>query len=162
MPKTQKDVRSFLGMCNYYRKFVKDYAKLSSPLNNLLRKDTKFHWTEECQSSFETLKQSLISSPILAYPDLSKSFILTCDASSSAIGFVLGQLDSSGKEHVIAFGGRSLSPCERKWSTSEQEMLAILEGIRAYRIYLSDKKFSIYTDHKALKYVMDQKRSTVV
>lgn len=73
---------------------------------------------------------------------------------------MLGQLDSSGKEHVIAFGGRSLSPCERKWSTSEQEMLAILEGIRAYRIYLSDKKFTIYTDHKALKYVMDQKRST--
>lgn len=68
---------------------------------------------------------------------------------------MLGQLDSSGTEHVIAFGGRSLSPCERKWSTSEQEMLAILEGIRAYRIYLSDKKFTIYTDHKALKYVMD-------
>lgn len=107
-------------MCNYYRKLIKDYA----PLNNLLRKDTKFHWTDEFQSSFETLKQSLISSPILAYPDLSKSFILTCDASSSAIGFVLGQLDGSDKEHVIAFGGRSLSTCERKWSTSEQEMFA--------------------------------------
>lgn len=160
VPKTQKDVRSFLGMCNYYRKFVKDYAKLSSPLNNLLRKDVKFHWTEESQLSFDTLKQSLLSSPILVYPDLSKNFILTCDASSSAIGYVLGQIDSSGKEHVIAFGGRSLSPCERKWSTSEQEMLAVIEGIRSYRIYLSDKKFTIYTDHKALKYVMDQKRST--
>lgn len=96
----------------------------------------------------------------MVYPDLSKDFILTCDASSSAIGYVLGQIDSSGKEHAIAFGGRSLSPCERKWSTSEQEMLAVIEGIRSYRIYLSDKKFTIYTDHKALKYVMDQKRST--
>ena len=160
VPKTPKDVRSFLGMCNYYRKFVKDYANLASPLNNLLRKETKFSWTDECQQAFDALKQSLLTSPILAYPDLSKKFILTCDASSSAIGFVLGQLDNSGKEVAIAFGGRSLSPCERNWSTSEQEMLAVIEGIRAYKIYLSDKKFTIYTDHKALKYVMDQKRST--
>ena len=147
-------------MCNYYRKFVQNYSKISSPLNNLLRKDVKFEWTNECQNSFDSMKKALISSPILSYPDMSKNFILTCDASSSAIGFVLGQLDDDNKEHVIAFGGRSLSPCEKKWSTSEQEMLAVLEGIRAYRIYLSDKKFTIYTDHKALKYVMDQKRST--
>ena len=81
VPKTQKDVRSFLGMCNYYRKFVKDYANLASPLNNLLRKETKFSWTDECQQAFDALKQSLLTSPILAYPDLSKKFILTCDAS---------------------------------------------------------------------------------
>ena len=160
LPKTQKDVRSFLGMCNYYRKFVQNYSKITSPLNNLLCKDVKFEWTDECQNSFDSLKKALVSSPILSYPDMSRNFTLTCDASSSAIGFVLGQLDGNGKEHVIAYGGRSLSPCEKKWSTSEQEMLAVLEGIRSYRIYLSDKKFTIYTDHKALKYVMDQKRST--
>lgn len=89
-----------------------------------------------------------------------RNFILTCDASATAIGYVLGQLDDKGKEHVIAYGGRSLTNAERKWSTSEQEMLAVLEGIRSYRIYLSDKKFTIHTDHKALKYVMDQKRAT--
>lgn len=150
----------FLGMCNYYRKFVKNYSKITTPLNNLLRKDVTFKWTSQCQNAFDSLKKALLSSPILSYPDMNKNFILTCDASSSAIGFVLGQLDDSGKEHVIAFGGRSLSPCEKKWSTSEQEMLAVLEGIKAYKIYLSDKKFTIYTDHKALKYVMDQKRTT--
>lgn len=112
-------------------------------------------WTEECQNSFETLKQALLSTPILSYPDLRRNFILTCDASATAIGFVLGQLG-----RVIAYGGRSLTNAERKWSTSEQEMLAVLEGIRSYCIYLSDKKFTIHTDHKALKYVMDQKRAT--
>lgn len=117
-------------MCNYYRKFVQNYSKLTTPLNNLLCKNVKFEWTDECQNSFDSLKKVLLSSPILSYPVISKILSLTCDASSSAIGSVLGQLDDNGKEHVIAYGGRSLSPCEKKWSTSEQEMLAVLEGIR--------------------------------
>ena len=160
VPKSQKDVRSFLGMCNYYRKFVKDYAKIAAPMNYLLRSDVQFQWTDQCQRSFEVLKQALLSSPILAYPDMNKSFILTCDASTTAIGYVLGQFDDEGKEHVIAYGGRSLHDNEKNWCTSEQEMLAIIEGIRSYHIYLADREFKIITDHKALKYVMNQKKTT--
>lgn len=115
-------------MCNNNRKFVQNYSKITTPLNNLLCKDVKFEWTDECQNSFDSLKKALLSSPMLSYPDMSKNFTLTCDASSSAIGFVLGQLYDNGKEYTIAYGGRSLSPCEKKWSTSEQEMLAVLEG----------------------------------
>ena len=88
---------------------------------------------------------------------MNKTFILTCDASTTAIGYVLGQLDDDEKEHVIAYGGRSLHVQN---CTPEQEMLAVIEGIRAYHIYLADKMFKIYTDHKALKYVMDQKKPT--
>lgn len=92
------------------------------------------------------LKQALLSSPVLSYPDLRRNFILTCDASATAIGYVLGQLDDKGKEHGNAYGGRSLTNPERKWSTSEQEMLAVLERFRSYCIYL--------------KYVMDQNCAT--
>ncbi|VDI49285.1 Hypothetical predicted protein [Mytilus galloprovincialis] len=102
-------------MCSYYRKFVDSFANIASPLNALLRKDSekKFHWTLLCQEAFDKLKKALLSAPILAYPDMNKPFMLTCDASSTAIGFVLGQLDSQGREHVIAYGGRSLSRAER-------------------------------------------------
>ena len=158
VPKNQKQVKSFLGMCSYYRKFVDSFANIASPLNALLRKDSekKFHWTLLCQEAFDKLKKALLSAPILAYPDMNKPFMLTCDASSTAIGFVLGQLDSQGREHVIAYGGRSLSRAERIWCTTEQECLAVLEGVKHFRAYLT-RRFRIFTDHKALKYLMDQK-----
>ncbi|CAC5388685.1 unnamed protein product [Mytilus coruscus] len=116
--KTEKQVRSFLGLCNYYRKFVEGTIP--------------FEWTEDCQVAFDKLKKSLISSPILAYPDMSKDFILTTDAIGTAIRYFLAQLDSEGKEKVIAYGGRSLTEAERKWSASEHECLAILEGVKTY------------------------------
>ena len=94
VPKTVKEVRSFLGMCNYYRKFVKSYSSLATPLTDLLQKDKQFIWTEKCQSSFEALKLKLTSSPVLAYADMDKPFELTCDASDSAIGHVLSQRDN--------------------------------------------------------------------
>ena len=92
-PKTVKEVRSSLGMCNYYRKFVKSCASLATPLTDLLQKDKPFMWTNKCQSSFENLKQKLTSSPVLAYADMNKPFELTYDASDSAIGHVLSQRD---------------------------------------------------------------------
>ena len=160
VPKTQKQVKSFLGMCSYYRKFVENFSKIASPLNALLRKDCekKIQWTHQCQEAFDKLKHALLSAPILAYPDMNKPFMLTCDASKTAIGFVLGQLDSQGREHVIAYGGRSLSKAERNWCTTEQECLAVVEGIKHFRTYLT-RRFKIFTDHKALKYLMDQKEA---
>ncbi|CAC5379676.1 Retrovirus-related Pol polyprotein from transposon 297 [Mytilus coruscus] len=123
VPTRKKQVRSFLGMCNYYRRFVDSYSKIVTPLNGLLKKERErsFKWNKECQVAFDNLKQALLTPPVLAYPDMNKPFMVTCDASNSAIGFVLGQLDSQRKERVIAFGCKSLSKTEQVWSTTEKE-----------------------------------------
>ena len=164
-PKTQKELKGFLGLCNYYRRFVKDFSKICIPLNRLLTKDQhkKFaegDWTQECQNAFDKLKIALTTAPVLAYPDMNKPFVLSTDASGYAIGYVLGQLDASGKEHVIAYGGRALRPDERKWCVTELECLAVVQGIETYKHYLSQHKFKVYTDHKALQWLENIKNPT--
>ena len=149
-PKTVKQVREFLGMTNYYRKFIKGYSNISSPMYTLLKSDSKFEWTEECSQAFETLKLALINAPVLTHPNMKKPFILSTDASYNGVGYVLGQLDNAGNEHPIAYGGRSLRKHEKNYAITELECLALLEGIRKYHIYLADNKFTAYTDHKAL------------
>ncbi|CAC5360194.1 unnamed protein product [Mytilus coruscus] len=89
------------GLCNYYRKFVKGYAKIASPLNRILTKDTPFKWTADCQNAFETLKEALTSTPVLNFPNFNKPFIVSCDTSGSAIGYILSQIGDDAKEHVI-------------------------------------------------------------
>lgn len=138
-------------MANYYRKFVPNFSRIATPLNALLTKENKkFVWTEECQRSFENLKQKLLEAPILAFPKSTEPFTLTCDASDTAIGYVLSQKDCEGNEHPIAYGGRSLKSCERNWTTTEKECLAIICGVQAYHPYLSSARFTVQTDHKAL------------
>lgn len=105
-PNNQHEVRQFLGLCNFYRKFVKDYAKITVPINELLHKNYEFKWTDKCQTAFDTLKSALTSAPILAYADMSKPFVLSCDASGHAIGYILGQLDDQNREKVISYGGQ--------------------------------------------------------
>lgn len=100
-------------MCNYYRTFVKDYSKISLPLNRLLQKNVKFIWTEKLSNK---LYLHLL---FFSYPDVRRNFILTCDASTTVISYILGQLDDEEEEHAKAYGGRSLTNAERKWSTSE-------------------------------------------
>lgn len=102
-----------LGLFNYYRKFVKDYSKLTVPLNKLLQKEVKFCWTDECQKAFDILKQAMTTTPILAYPDMSRDFILTCDASGHAIGYILGHKDDENHEQVISYGGTALKNEEK-------------------------------------------------
>ena len=159
-PKTIKEVRSFLGMCNYYRRFIKSYSSITSPLNKLLKKDEDFVWNSDCQTSFETLKRKLTTAPILAHPSMNDTFILTTDASTTAIGYILSQKDKGNRDHVIAYGGRSLSKTEKNWSASDIECLAVIEGIREYKTYLSNNEFIVYTDHKPLQYLMTQKGAT--
>ena len=160
IPNNLKDVRSFLGMCNYYRRFVERYSDIAMPLTSLLRKDNTFDWTDDCQNAFDTLKSKLTSAPILVHPNMNKPFILTTDASNNAIGYYLSQLDSGKRERVIAYGGRSLSKTERNYSTSERECLAIVDGIHAYQSYLAHSEFTVFTDHKPLQYLMKQTRLT--
>ena len=130
-PKNVKQVRSFLGLANYYRKVVKDYAKRAVPLNNLLAKNTEFQWKHECELAFQDLKEALIKPPILAFPDIDKEFVLTTDASGQAIGYILGQVQN-GKEVVIAYGGRALRKAEKCYTISELECLAVIEGVKTY------------------------------
>ena len=104
-PRKLKDVRAFLGLASYYRKFVKDFAKIAAPLTDLTKKETPFQLTDECESAFKTLKDKLVKPPILAYPDYQKEYLLYTDASSNAIGMVLAQVQN-GKERVISYGGR--------------------------------------------------------
>ena len=151
-PKNVKEVRSFLGLMNYYKRFIKDFSKIAAPLSMCLRKDTAFKWTSEWQSAFVYLKAKLVAEPILCYPDMSRRFYLATDASNTGIGFVLSQKDDEGKEHAVAFGGRALRGPETRYSTSEKEYLAIKEGIKTCHPYLADKEFTVYTDHKPLKF----------
>ena len=122
IPKNVKDLRAFLGLCNYYRRFVKGFALIASPLNKLTSKNAKFSWSPECQTAFETLKQALISAPILSYPDFRLPFHLFVDASQTGIGLTLGQI-VDGVERVIAYAGRDLNPAERNYSATCEKHL---------------------------------------
>ena len=152
-PKTQKDVRSFIGLCNYYRKFIFNFSAILKPLNNLLKKETKFAWTNDCEEAFLMLKDKLTTSPVLVYPNMTKPFILSTDASDTAIGFVLGQLDDEKRERVIAYGGRSIRNAEQNWPIHEKECLALVEAITQFRPYLANAQFTVYTDNICTKYL---------
>ena len=153
IPQNQHDIRSFLGLNGYYRKYVKVYAKIVAPLNLLLPKDISFKWTSDCENAFKTLKQALLTAPVLGYPNLNKPFILACDVSGSAIGYILSQLGDDNKEHVIGHGGRALIYTEPNYSVTEQKLLALVSAISYFHIYLANSTFDVYTDHKALTWL---------
>ena len=159
VPSSVKEVRSFLGLCNYYRRFVKDFAKIASPLNRLTRKSVPFVWDPCCDAAFQDLKNRLCSPPILAYPDFFQPFHLHTDASKSALGYVLGQ-SINGSERVVAYGGRELNLAETRYSTTEREALAVVDGIKRYQPYLSCNKFYVHTDHSSLSWLMKVKDPT--
>jgi hypothetical protein len=150
-PQNLGELRSALGLFSYYRKFVKDYAKIEKPLNELKKKDVKYEWSDKRQQAFETLKQKLMEQPILQHPDYEKPFLLITDASEKGLGVILSQLDENNKEVVIAYGGRSLKPAEKNYPITDQECLAVMYGIKQFHKYLIGKPFTIITDHSALK-----------
>lgn len=155
-PKNQKDIKSFLGLVGYYRKFIPNFAKLSKPLTSLLKKESKFNWTQECEQSFQTLKSALTNEPILQYPNFEKPFVLTTDASNIAIGSVLSQGDI-GNDLPISYYSRTLNKAEQNYSTTEKELLAIVDSVKHFRPYLFGQKFKIITDHKPLTWLMNCK-----
>ena len=157
IPRSQSDVRSFLGLANYYRRFVRGYSDITAPMNKLLKKDVVFKWSPECQKAFDLLKEKLTSPPILTYPSFDREFILYTDASNFSISYILGQKDDQNRECVIAYGGRSLSDVEKRWPITHLEGLALVEGIKHYHVYLANSKFTVYTDHAALKWLRSNK-----
>ena len=147
-----REVRSFLGLASYYRRFVPGFAELARPLHKLTEAGRPFHWSEECERAFEDLKARLVSSPILAYPSAVDQFILDTDASDFGIGAVLSQ-QQDGAERVVAYASRSLTKAERNYCVTRKEMLAVVHFVRYFRPYLYGRRFKLRTDHGALKWL---------
>jgi len=136
IPSTVKQVRGFLGFGNFYRRFIKNFSDIAHPLNDLLRKDKRFDWTQECQDAFETMKKWFTEELVLAMPDHSKPFQIESDASKYATGAVLLQLDSNGDRHPVAFYSKTFSPAERNYDIHDRELLAIIWALEAWRHYI--------------------------
>ena len=156
-PRNRKDVRSFLGLTSYYRKFIRNYAFIAKPLYHLTKDDTEFSWGEAQQIAFEALRSALISPPVLAFPDFEKEFMVTTDASGYGIGCVLKQVDENKRERVIAYASRVLSEIEQRYSVTERECLALKYATQVFRPYLYGTRFKVITDHKSLVHLKTMK-----
>ena len=157
VPINVREVQQFLGLVNYYRRFVKDCAQLAKPLHRLTENNREFQWTDQCQQAFDTLRRLLVSAPVLAFPDCTREFILDTDASEQGIGAVLSQVHLDGQEHVVAFASRVLSKAERKYSVTRKELLAVIVFIHHFRPYLLGRRFVLRTDHSSLLWLKNFK-----
>jgi len=155
-PKTVKDVRKFLGLANYYKRFIKDFAQVARLLNMLTRKDKKWWWEEAQQKAFDKLKQVFTTKPVLVAPDLDKEFRVEADASNYATEGVLSMKCSDKKWRPVTFISKSLSNTERNYEIHDKEMLVVVRCLEAWRHFLegATAKFEIWTDHKNLEYFM--------
>ena len=152
-PKTTKEVRSFTGLAQFYRKFIKGFSEIGRPLFNLLKNGNKFVWTKECDTAFQTLKDSICNDVILLYPDYKKQFHLTTDASGTALGATLSQ-EKDGVLRPVAFAGRALHDHERNYGATQRELLGVVFAIEYFRHYLEGRPFELYTDHQALIHML--------
>jgi hypothetical protein len=151
-PNNVTEIRSFLGLASYYRRFVEGFSHLAMPLTCLTQKGVKFEWSEECEQSFQELKRRLVSAPILTIPDGSGGFIIYSDASKKGLGCVLMQ-----HGRVVAYASRQLKPYEQNYPTHDMELAAVVFALKIWRHYLYGVQCEIFTDHKSLKYIFTQK-----
>jgi hypothetical protein len=159
-PSSVHDVRVFLGLTSYYRKYVRDYALIASPLYQLTKKDEEFHWEGAQDMAFETLKQVLTEHTVLSYPKLGAGeFVLDTDASGTAIGAVLSQVQD-GEEKVLAFGSRCLSEPEKNYCVTRKELLALVYFMCYYKHYLIGTNVKVRTDHGSLTWLKNMKNPT--
>ncbi|KAK8995452.1 hypothetical protein V6N11_069883 [Hibiscus sabdariffa] len=155
-PTNVKGIRSFLGHVGFYRRFIKDFSKISKPLCNLLQQNQPFVFDKECQSAFEELKVKLISAPMVVPPDWTSPFELMCGASDHAVGAALGQ--RRGKLfHVIYYASRTLNEAQINYTTTEKELLAVVFAFEKFRSYLIGTKVIVHTDHSTIKYLVTKK-----
>ncbi|XP_064398966.1 uncharacterized protein LOC135345475 [Halichondria panicea] len=154
-PTSVKEVRQFLGLASYYRRFVKGFADIAQPLHALTKANCRYDWTADCQTSFDSLKSRMLMSPVLAFPDFSLPFTLETDASIKGLGAVLSQRgQEDGKVHPVAYASRALSPQEQRYSVTELETLAVVWAVKHYHAYLYGHDVVVYTDHSAVKAVL--------
>ena len=153
-PSNAKEIKQFLGLTGYFRDFIQGYSEISTPLTSLLCKNVTFEWTKECEDAFQTL----VTAPILAFPDYNLPFELQTDASTKALGYVLLQKYPDGSTRVISYGGRTLSKAEKNYCITKLELLALVDGCHRFAIYLRDREFTVYTDHASLQYLMNNNK----
>ena len=150
-PQNATDIRSFLGLAGYYRRFIENFSKIAKPMTELLQKNAPFVWNEAREKSFQELKRRLTTTPILALPDIHHNFVVYWDASKQGLGCVLMQND-----RVIAYASRQLRDHEKNYPTHDLELAAVVHALKIWRHYLISNKCDIYTDHKSLKYFFTQ------
>ena len=151
-PKTVTEIRSFLGLAGYYRRFIEGFSKIALPLTRLRKKGQAFVWKEKCENSFQELKKRLITSSILALPNPIGHFVIFCDASKMGLGCVLRQ-----DRRAVAYASRQLRTHEKNYPTHDLELVAIIFALKIWRHYVYGGKFEVFSDHKSLKYLFDQK-----
>lgn len=157
VPKTLKQLRGFLGLSGYYRRFIHNYAKISAPLTALLKANTSFVWTNNSILAFKLLKDAFISAPVLALPDFTITFVIEMDASGNGIRAVLTQ-----RNHPLAYISKTLSTQHQALSVYDRELFTILFAVKKGHPYLVGRHFIIKTDHQALKHLFEQKLSTPI
>ena len=155
IPENITEVRSFIGFCRYYRRFVMDFAGIVKPLHEITKKNRRFTWTPDCQAAFENLKTAMIENAVLSRPDYSSPFVLDTDASDNSLGAVLLNV-KNGVEYPVAFASWVLSPAECKYSTTKWEALAVIQAIKWYKPYLWGTRFVLRTDHASLQWLVRQ------
>jgi hypothetical protein len=141
------DIRSFLGLAGYYRRFIEGFSKISRPMTELLKKSKTFKWTPRCEANFQELKKRLTTTPVLTMPDMEKPFSVYCDASGQGLGCVLMQ-----DGHVVVYASRQLRKHEEKYLIHDLELAAIVHTLKIWRHYIIGKRCEVYSDHKSLKY----------
>jgi hypothetical protein len=151
-PKNPSEIKSFLGLAGYYRRFIKDFSKIAGPLTKLTRKDVQFKWDSSQEAAFQKLKQLLCQAPVLSLPEGTDDFVVYCDASFSGLGCVLMQ-----RERVIAYASRQLKTHERNYPVHDLELAAVVFALKLWRHYLYGTHCVICTDHKSLQYIFSQK-----
>ena len=151
-PTTLTEVRSFLGLAGYYRRFIEGFSKIAGSLHCLTRKGVKFEWTDRCEGSFQTLKEKLTSAPVLTLPEGNEGFEVYIDASYQGLGCVLMQ-----HKRVVAYASRKLKKHELNYITHDFELAAVIFALKTWRHYLYEATCQIFTDHKSLKYLFTQK-----
>ncbi|GJV31725.1 putative nucleotidyltransferase, ribonuclease H [Tanacetum coccineum] len=151
-PKTPIEIHQFLGLAGYYRRFIEGFSKIAKPMTKLTQKSVKFDWGEKEEAAFQTLKQKLCSAPIFVLPEGRENFVVYCDASHKGLGAVLMQ-----KERVIAYASRQLKIHEKNYTTRDLELGAVVFALKMWRRYLYGMKCVVFTDHKILQHILDQK-----
>ena len=155
-PSKLKQLRSFLGMIGYYRKFIRNFGVIAKVLYDLTKKDVPYVWSDECEKAFQELKGKMLSYDVLVFPNFKKPFLLATDASISGLGACLSQ-EVNGVYRPVGFAGRGLTSAERNYTTTEQECLAVIWAIQHFRVYLEGQHFELHTDHNALRYILTSK-----
>ena len=154
VPQNVKEVRQFVGLASYYRRFVPGFSKIAEPIYALTKKGAVFAWTAECQSAFNALKDRLIQAPVLVFPDFTMGFVLETDASIKGLGAVLSQQREDKHLHPVAYASRSLTQAEKGYAITELETLAVVWAISHFHAYLYGNDVTVYTDHSAVKAVL--------